>query len=144
MGLKTWGITEMYWHTAPSQYCPWFQTLPRESSQLILMWFNYGMQKNKHSWSSRSWLSIMYKNSGQWWNMSKSFSGIVAHNINSSVSRTAYQTHRITHSCCSIYTQTNHHCHGHQTVDVGDLVRNCCMAFYGYHRSKCTEDMDAV
>jgi hypothetical protein len=25
------------------------------------MWFDYGMQKNKHSWSWQSWSSIMYK-----------------------------------------------------------------------------------
>jgi len=25
------------------------------------MWFDYGPQKNKHSWSWRSWLSIMYQ-----------------------------------------------------------------------------------
>ena len=31
-----------------------------------------------------------------------------------------------------------------KTVDVGDSVRNYCMAFYGYHGSKCTEDKDAT
>ena len=48
------------------------------------------------------------------------------------------------HSCYSIYTQKNYHCYGHLTADVGDLVRNYCMAFYGYHGSKCTEDKDAI
>jgi hypothetical protein len=38
----------------------------------------------------------------------------------------------------------NHHCYGHQTVDVGDTVKNYRMAFYGYHGSKCTEDKDAI
>ena len=72
------------------------------------------------------------------------FSGIIIHYISSSVWRTAQQAQRITHSCCSIYTQKNHHCYGHQTVDVGDLVRNYCMAFFGYHGSKCTEDKDVI
>jgi len=38
-------------------------TLPRQRSQLILMWFDYGTQekKKKHRWSWWSWLSIMYQ-----------------------------------------------------------------------------------
>jgi hypothetical protein len=38
----------------------------------------------------------------------------------------------------------NHHCYGHQTVDVGDSVRKYCMACYGYHGSKCPEDMYGI
>jgi len=44
---------------------------------------------------------------------------------------------------CSIYTQNNHHCYGHQTVD-DDWVKKYCMAFYGYNRSKSTEGKDAI
>jgi len=43
------------------------------------------------------------------------------------------------------YSHTiKHHCYGHLTVDVGDLVRNYCMAFYGYRASKCTHNKDAT
>ena len=70
-------------------------------------------------------------NSGQWWNMPKRFSSIITHYFNSSVWRTAQKTQRNTHSYCSIYTQKNYHCYRHQTEDVGDSLRNYCMAFIG-------------
>jgi len=70
-------------------------------------------------------------NSGQRWNIKSRFYGIMTYYINSSVWRTAQQAQRNTHSCYSIYTQKNHHCYRHQTVDVGDLIRNYCMAFIG-------------
>jgi hypothetical protein len=61
MGLKRWRIIAMYRYTASSQYCTWFHNTSQREFQFILMWFNYVMQKNKHWWSWRSWLSIMYQ-----------------------------------------------------------------------------------
>jgi hypothetical protein len=70
----------------------------------------------------------------------KRLSGIITNYINSSASR-----HNKLYTVAAVfYTQKNHHCYEHQTEDVGDSVRNYCMAFYGYHASKCTEDKDAI
>ena len=57
---------------------------------------------------------------------------MITYYINSSGCRTTQQAQRITHSCCSIYTQKNQHCYGQQTVDVGDSIRSYGTAFYRY------------
>jgi hypothetical protein len=123
MGLQSQQIA-IYWYTAPSQYCLGSITLPRDSYQLILMWFDYSTQR-KTQVDLAKWVSNRVSNPGQWWNMPK--------------------------RCCHHYTQfvqyfhtNNHHYYRNQTVDVGDSVRNYCLAFFGYHGSKCTEDTDAI
>ena len=76
--------------------------------------------------------------------LKEGFYGIMTYYINSSEWRTAQQAQRNTHSCCSIYTQKNHHCYRHQTVDGGHTLRNYCIAFIGTMESKCIEDKDAI
>jgi len=96
----------------------------------VLLCYNYSTHKKKLPGPGKACYQLCI-NSAQWWNMPKRFSGIITHYINSSVWSTAQQAQRITHSCCSIYTQKDHHCYRHQTVYVGDSVRNYCMAFIG-------------
>jgi len=97
---------------------------------LVLLWYGYCTQKKKLVAPAKLVINHV-SNSGQSWNIKRRFYGIMTYCINSSVWRTAQQAQRNTHSCCSIYTQKNHHCYGHQTVDVGDSLQNYCMAFIG-------------
>ena len=83
-------------------------------------------------------------NSGQWWNMPKV---CLASSHTTSTAQSAEQPsrHKELYTVAAVfYTQKNHHCYKHQTEDVGDSVRNYCMAFYGYHGSKCNKDKDAI
>ena len=99
-------------------------------------------KKNLAGWEK---LVINYvSNSGQWWNMPRHFSSIITNYINSSACRAAQLAQKFTLGSCIIYTQKNIDCYGYQIVDVGDLIRNYCMAFYGCHVSKCTEYKDAT
>jgi hypothetical protein len=52
------------------------------------MWFDYGTQKKSQLVLAKLVINQV-SNSGQWWNMPKSFSGITTHYINSSVCTTA-------------------------------------------------------
>ena len=53
--------------------------------------------------------------------------------------------HKESHTVAEVFRhKKNYHYYGHHTIDVGDSVRNYCIAFYGCHGSNCTEDKDAI
>jgi hypothetical protein len=98
--------------------------------------FGYGTQKKKKKKKKTSWLSIMNQTLANGGICQKGFLAS-SHTTSTAQSGEQLSSHKI-------YTQKNHHYYGHQTVDVGETVTNYCMVFYGYHRSKCTEDKNAI
>jgi len=98
-------------------------TLPRESSQLIIMWFDYGMQKINIAGPGEAGYQSCIKH----WPMVEHAQKFFWHHhtlhqqlsLQNSLAGTKNNTRLLQY----LHTK-NHQCYRHQTVDIGESVRN--------------------
>jgi len=106
------------------------------------MWIDYGTKKNIATPGKAGYQSCI-----KIWSMVEHAKKVFWHHhtLHLQLSEQNGLAGTKTHIQLPLYIHTkNHHCYGHQFVDIGNSVRDYCMAFYGYHGSKCMEAKDAI